>query len=167
MIRNATIDDLPRIVAIYNASIPARMATADLEPASVESRKTWFERHKNLDYPLWVFEDADRIVAWLGALPFKDRIAYQGAVEVSIYIDPPAQGRGIGSTLLKKLIDEAAGCGIHSLISVTFSHNEASLALHRKFNFEHWGTLPEVCDMDGVMRSVEIWGRKLTTDEHR
>ncbi len=34
-IRDATEADLPTIVAIYNAAIPSRMATADLEPVSV------------------------------------------------------------------------------------------------------------------------------------
>ena len=44
-IRDATIGDLPAIVAIYNAAIPGRMATADLDPVSVESRRTWFDEH--------------------------------------------------------------------------------------------------------------------------
>ena len=43
-IRHAQPDDLPAIVAIYNASIPGRMATADTEarrdlPGSLESRQ--------------------------------------------------------------------------------------------------------------------------------
>ena len=38
-IRDAARDDLPAIVAIYNASIPGRLATADTEPVTVASRK--------------------------------------------------------------------------------------------------------------------------------
>jgi phosphinothricin acetyltransferase len=38
MIRDATEDDLPAIVAIYNASIPSRTATADTEPISIKRR---------------------------------------------------------------------------------------------------------------------------------
>ena len=41
-IRHATASDLPEIVSIYNASIPGRMATADLAPVSVAERKQWF-----------------------------------------------------------------------------------------------------------------------------
>ena len=51
-IRDATIDDLPGIVAIYNAAIPERMATADLEPVSVESRHAWFAEHSESSRPL-------------------------------------------------------------------------------------------------------------------
>ena len=42
VIRDATKDDLPAIVAIYNEAIPEGRATADLEPIMVESRHTWF-----------------------------------------------------------------------------------------------------------------------------
>lgn len=45
-IRHATETDLPAIVAIYNAAIPSCMATADLEPVSVESRLPWFRRDR-------------------------------------------------------------------------------------------------------------------------
>ncbi|MDB6139126.1 MAG: Phosphinothricin acetyltransferase, partial [Verrucomicrobiaceae bacterium] len=42
LIRDATAEDLPRIVAIYNAAIPGRLATADTVLVSVESRRPWF-----------------------------------------------------------------------------------------------------------------------------
>ena len=37
-IRVAQREDLPAIVAIYNATIPSRMVTADLVPVSVNDR---------------------------------------------------------------------------------------------------------------------------------
>ena len=40
--RDATLDDLPAIVDIYNQSIPAGTATADTRPITVESRRPWF-----------------------------------------------------------------------------------------------------------------------------
>jgi phosphinothricin acetyltransferase len=43
MIRDALPADLAQVVAIYNASIPGRMATADLAPVSVAERRAWFE----------------------------------------------------------------------------------------------------------------------------
>ena len=41
-IRHAMAADLPAIVAIYNASIPGRMATADTQPVTVAQREEWF-----------------------------------------------------------------------------------------------------------------------------
>lgn len=37
--------DLDRIVATYNASIPSRLVTADLQPVTVDSRLPWFAAH--------------------------------------------------------------------------------------------------------------------------
>jgi len=37
VIRDATIDDLPAIVDIYNSTVSGRMATADTEPVTVQS----------------------------------------------------------------------------------------------------------------------------------
>ena len=41
----AAIDDLPRIVEIYNQSIAGKQATADLQPVSVADRQAWFDAH--------------------------------------------------------------------------------------------------------------------------
>ena len=43
--RNATLEDLPTIVDIYNSTIASRMVTADTEPVSAESRIQWFKEH--------------------------------------------------------------------------------------------------------------------------
>ncbi len=44
--QNATIEDLPGIVEIYNSTIAGRMVTADMEPVSVESKINWFNHHE-------------------------------------------------------------------------------------------------------------------------
>ena len=44
--------ELPKIVAIYNETIPSRLATADLEPVSVASRQPWFESFNPDSRPL-------------------------------------------------------------------------------------------------------------------
>ena len=62
-IRDATEDDLPAIVAIYNASIPGRIATADTEPVSIESRRDWFRDHDPEKRPLWVAVDNEILSA--------------------------------------------------------------------------------------------------------
>jgi L-amino acid N-acyltransferase YncA len=61
MICDATIEDLPAIVVIYNAAIPGRMATADLVPVTIDSRSTWFVKHCAETRPLWILTDADEI----------------------------------------------------------------------------------------------------------
>jgi L-amino acid N-acyltransferase YncA len=78
-IRDAVHADLPAIVRIYNSSIAGRMATADTEPVSVESRERWFAEHQLARRPLWVAEAEGAIVGWLsfqsfyGVLPIRPR----------------------------------------------------------------------------------------------
>jgi len=81
--RDATLTDLPAIVAIYNATIPGRMVTADTEPVSVESRVPWFREHGG-NRPLWVVEEAGAVTAWLSFSSFYGRPAYAATAELSV-----------------------------------------------------------------------------------
>jgi phosphinothricin acetyltransferase len=65
MIRDARESDLETIVRIYNAAIPGRLATADTEPVSTQSKLTWFRDRDVARYPLWVLERNDHVCAWL------------------------------------------------------------------------------------------------------
>ncbi len=52
VVRDAAEADLPAIVAIYNATIPGGMVTADTSPATVEGRLPWFRTHAPERRPL-------------------------------------------------------------------------------------------------------------------
>ena len=84
-IRHAEIVDLPEIVAIYNASIPGRTATADLAPVSVTDRQGWFDSFDPAKRPLWVYCNTASPVplAWLSLRSFYGRPAYDATVETS------------------------------------------------------------------------------------
>jgi L-amino acid N-acyltransferase YncA len=159
-IRDASIDDLTAIVAIYNAAIPGRMATADLAPVSVESRRQWFDEHLPGSRPLWVLEEAGEIVAWLSLQAFHIRPAYHATAEVSVYVAPAAQRRGYARKLVARAIERAGQFGIRTLLALIFGHNEPSLALFRSFGFETWGHLPRVAELDGIERDLLILGRR-------
>ena len=86
-LRVARLDDLPAIVAIYNATIPTRMVTADLEPVSIAQRLPWFEAH-TARRPLWVADCDGGVAAWLSLSSFYGRPAYERTAELSVYVDP-------------------------------------------------------------------------------
>ena len=159
--RDATLDDLPAIVAIYNSTVPSRQVTADLEPVSVESRLGWFHAHGPETRPLWVVEDGGRIIAWLSFSDFYGRPAYRRTAEVSIYLDEAARGKGLGKQLLTEALVSAPELGIDTVLGFIFGHNEASLRLFRGFGFGEWGALPRVAVLDGVERDLLLLGRRL------
>lgn len=160
MIRIATLADLDTIVEIYNASIPARTSTADLEPVSANARRPWFDSHSPDRRPLWVHERDGRVAGWLSFTDWHTRAAYAATVQVGVYVAPDAQGRGIGRALLEHAVGAAPGLGIRRIIGLVFAHNTASLALFERCGFERWGLLPGVTLLDGVERDVAIVGRK-------
>ena len=49
------------------------------------------------------------------------------------------RGRGVGSALVAAAIDRSRERGLHKLCLSVFPHNEAAIALYRKFGFEEEG----------------------------
>ena len=160
-IRDAKIEDLPAIIAIYNAAIPGRMATADLDPVSVDSRRGWFHEHSPGSRPLWVLEDDRAIRAWLSFQSFYGRPAYRATAELSVYVAADAQRHGCGRALVAEAIKSAPAFELRTFLGFIFGHNAPSLALFRSFGFETWAHLPRVAELDGIERDLLILGKRL------
>jgi L-amino acid N-acyltransferase YncA len=160
MIRDARESDLDAIVAIYNASIPGRLATADTEPVAVDSRRAWF-RERDATRPIWVVERGASIAGWLSFGKFYGRPAYSATAELGIYVEPAAQRSGVATSLLAKALERAPELGITTLLGFVFAHNLRSVALCQKFGFQVWGHLPRVAVLDGVERDLAILGLRV------
>jgi L-amino acid N-acyltransferase YncA len=159
IIRDAVEADLPAIVQIYNATVPSRMVTAELEPTTVEARLPWFREHSSEQYPFWVAESEGRVIGWLDFKKFQPRAAYRGTVEISVYVDEKFRRRGVGQRLLEQAIARAPSLGIRALVGLIFGHNEPSLKLFQRLGFERWGFFPGVAQLDGVERDLVVMGR--------
>ena len=82
--------------------------------------------------------------------------------ELSSYITPNFQRKGIGSALFAKAVAHAPRLGLKTLLGFIFSHNDASVRLFEKFRFQRWGVLPRVAEFDGIERDLVIVGLRLT-----
>ena len=103
--RDADEADLPAIVAIYNATIPGGMVTADTAPVTVESRLPWFRSHTPDRRPVWIVEDeSGAVCAWLSFSDFHPRPAYHPTAEISVYVAESRRRRGLADFLLDKAI---------------------------------------------------------------
>src|SRR5438874_2866645 len=158
-IRDAIEADLPAIVKIYNATVPTRMVTAELEPTTVEARLPWFREHSPKQYPLWVAESNGRVIGWLDFKKFLPRCAYRGTAEISVYVDENFRRSGVGQRLLEQAIASAPSLGITALVGLIFGHNAPSLKLFERLGFDRWAFLPGVAQLDGVDRDLVIIGR--------
>src|SRR5438105_10767110 len=158
-IRDALESDLPIIIDIYNATVPTRMVTAELEPTTVEPRLPWFREHSPTQHPFWVAESYGRVIAWLDFKKFLPRCAYHGSAEISVYVDEKFRRRGVARRLLEEAIGRAPSLGITAIIGLIFRHNEPSLKLFERLGFQRWGLLPGIARLDGVERDLIVVGR--------
>jgi phosphinothricin acetyltransferase len=157
-IRDARETDLPAIIKIYNTAIATRMSTAQLEPVTLESRRTWLNDHSPDRHPFWVLEIDREVAGWLTLKTFLPRCAYRDTAEVSVYVDEKFRRRGVGRALLAEAISRTPELGINAMVGLIFAHNAPSLRLFERLGFEKWGLLPGVAQLDDVERDLTILG---------
>jgi phosphinothricin acetyltransferase len=147
--------DWPHVAAIYAAGIATRNATFETE---VPTFAEWDAAH--LPDHRFVATDGDTIAGWVALTGYSDRCCYEGVADLSVYVDPAVQGRGIGRALLERVIASAGEAGIWTLQAGVFPENEASLALHRRCDFRVVGTRERIGRLDGVWRDVVLLERR-------
>jgi phosphinothricin acetyltransferase len=161
-VRDAVANDLPAIVAIYNATIPGGMVTGDTSPVTFEDRMPWFRAHTPERRPIWVVDDeAGTVCAWLSFSDFHSRPAYHPTAEISVYVAESHRRRGLAGYLLRQAIKRAPDFGLKVLVGLIWSHNEPSLRLFERHEFVLWGHLPRVALLFGVERDLVIVGRRV------
>ncbi|GAY73923.1 GNAT family N-acetyltransferase [Lentilactobacillus kosonis] len=156
---NAKESDLPFIVDVYNATIPSRMATGDVEPVSVADREPWFHSHSEDQRPLFVIKVAGQSVGWVSLNDFYDRDSYRKLAEISIYIHPDFRHQHIGSQTLTFIDEHVKDYDIDSIVSLVFGHNAPSLGLFKAHGYEPWGLLPKIAEMDDKKYDLVILGK--------
>ncbi|MFC2110934.1 GNAT family N-acetyltransferase [Bacteroidota bacterium] len=161
-IRLANIKDLSQINDIYNLAIPSKKSTAHTCAISIDERQEWFKEHKDVKYPIFVAESNEKIIGWISLSPYRcGRMALQYVAEVSYYIHPENQKQGIGSLLLKYVIENANKYELKNLIAILLEHNIPSIKLLEKFGFEKWGHMPDIADFDGKEYGHLYYGLRL------
>ena len=159
-IRPASPDDATAIVGIYTASIEERTATFDTEPppTAAVAAQIGSEDH----FFLVAEDDAGNVVGWASVGPYSNtRAAYAGVGECSVYVDPAARGRGLGSRLIEETAATAERRGLFKLLGKLFTGNEPSRRLVRRCGFRDVGV--HLChgQLDGEWRDVLVVERLL------
>ena len=161
LIRPARLDDADAIRVIYNHEVAHGTATFDIEPRSLEDQREWLTARSGAHVVL--VAEIDGEVAGFGSLSrYKERAAYSGTVENSVYVDPDRQGQGIGIALLDALVDRARDHGFHTMIARIGHESEGSIAVHAKAGFVEIGREREVGRKFGRWLDVVIMQRMVT-----
>ncbi|RYM06879.1 N-acetyltransferase family protein [Sporolactobacillus sp. THM7-7] len=159
-IRDAHINDLPEMTEIYNDAVRNLAASFDIEEQTLEERREWFLGHGNR-YPIIVAEEQERVLGYCSLSKYRKKPAYIHSAELSIYISKDYRGKGVGSRLMKEMIERTQSLGYHTLVSGITDGNAGSIALHQKFGFSYVGCFREVGFKFNQWHDVHFYQRLL------
>ncbi|MBQ4258077.1 MAG: N-acetyltransferase [Clostridia bacterium] len=137
-IRNAVPSDAAAIAEIYRPYVENTAVSFEYEaPDAAEMERRIGEIKKK--YPYIVAVQSGKIVGYAYASVFKARAAYDGCVEVSVYLEENSRGQGIGSFLYRVLEKKLKAQGIqHAYACISYpDHGEDSTLTKDSVNFHY------------------------------
>lgn len=114
LIRRATEEDAEPMLDIYAWYVKNTAVTFEYDVPETEEFRRRIE-HVTRRYPWLAAEEDGRILGYAYAAPFKDRAAYDWSAETTIYVDPQARRKGVGTLLYRALEDALRKMGVLNL----------------------------------------------------
>lgn len=167
-IRLATEDDAAGVLAVYAPYIATPVTFEEEVPALDDFRARMGAALERYPYLVAVAGAADeagradakdggghgRVVGYAYAHAQHERAAYGWNAELSVYLSPEAQGRGLGGALYGALVDLLRLQGVKTVYALVTAPNEASERLHAAFGFELMGLQRNAGHTCGAWRDV-------------
>lgn len=144
VIRDVDERDAAAIADIYAHHVLEGTASYDYEPPSTDFHLHKIRRVNAAGWPFLVAEEQNVLAGYAYLTQFRDREGYRFTAEDSIYVRFDAMGRGVGSALLRALLDRGAEYGFRTVVAVIGGAEPASVALHAKCGFREAGRLRAV-----------------------
>ena len=139
--RYPTAADAVAINEIHRAGLTTGHASFRIDPYQWIEFENLYLNDRGLAI---VAEGEGTVSAWAGVIPVSDRCVYAGVGEVSIYVSPIVQGRGIGRLLLQALVSRSEERGYWTLVAQIFPENQASISLHKACGFKVVGQRKQI-----------------------
>jgi L-amino acid N-acyltransferase YncA len=112
-------------------------------------------------YPAFTVETQDGRIVGFGMIhAYHPFTTFSHTAEASYFIYPDYCGKGIGSALLKRLLEETRDKGITTVLVSISSMNERSIRFHRKHGFVECGRFKSICRKKGQFFDI-VWMQKM------
>ncbi len=144
--RQASIEDVPGILRIYNEVVASSTAIYIDDPVTLENRQAWLLEQQKRGYPVLIADQGSGDIAgfcsfgdWRGAWP-----GYRFTVEHSVHVRSDRRGGGIGRKLVEAIFPYALALNKHVMIGAIDASNDASIKFHSRLGFREVGHFHEV-----------------------
>jgi phosphinothricin acetyltransferase len=174
-IRTVRAEDLDRIIKLFNREVMGGVNIFRFAPLDAEAARRWWKLHGSGRYQALVAEhpgtpgehpgtpgehphDRDtgspQVVGWAAFAPHSAYEGYDRTAEISVWVDAPFRGQGIGKVLMRALLATCHERNLRTIVSRIEASNLASLRLHESIGFTHVGVLKDVGEKFG--RSLDV-----------
>jgi phosphinothricin acetyltransferase len=174
-IRTVRADDLDHVINLLNREVMGGVNIFRFAPLDAEAARRWWKLHGSGRYQALVAEhpgtpgehpgtpgehphDRDtgspQVVGWAAFAPHSAYEGYDRTAEISVWVDAPFRGQGIGKVLMRALLATCHERNLRTIVSRIEASNLASLRLHDSIGFTHVGVLKDVGEKFG--RSLDV-----------
>lgn len=145
IVRDAKLEDAPRILEIYDYYVRETAITFEYETPSLEEFQERMRKTMGF-YPYLVIEQGGILQGYAYAGAFVGRAAYDWACETTVYLAPEARRQGLGGKIYRVLEEALREMGILNLYACIGYPEENdrylttnSADFHRHLGFEEVG----------------------------
>lgn len=162
-VRPVRASDVPALVEIRTHYVLHTHSTFDTTPPTAEDMTRWlahFDKNSAYQCLVAVGED-DEVLGYAATSQYRPKPAFDGTVEMTVYLQPDIRVRGAGSLLYAELFARAERHGTRTFLAGIALPNDASLAFHRKHGFVEVGTFVDYAHKHGVAISSTWMQRRV------
>src|SRR5574344_1368153 len=142
-IRNAQFEDAANLVAIYAPYVEKTAITFETQVPTVEDFENRIKKTMK-KFPYLVAIEEGQIVGYAYASTYYARAAYDWTVELSVYVQKEARGKGVGTLLYTALEEELTARGFKNFLACIALPNTTAVALDVKSGYERMEHLKEI-----------------------
>ncbi|MGY4509453.1 N-acetyltransferase family protein [Bradyrhizobium sp. USDA 3650] len=148
-VRRFQVGDLPAATQIYNAACQARESTWGTRCWTVkELNQILFELRPLFDSYTCTHEGA--LVGWAALTRHHAREGLKHTAEMSVYVQEPFRGKGVGAALARTLLSRASILNVRCILGMVFKDMPRVVSFaERKCGFSVVGCLPEIFSQGG------------------
>jgi phosphinothricin acetyltransferase len=153
--------DAATVAAIYRPAVESTIASFEERSPTVD--EVAGRIRSTLARTPWLVaeDDTERVIGYAYAASHRERAGYRWSVDVSVYVDPAAHGRGIGRALYDELFALLRRQGFVNAYAGIALPNLASVRLHESVGMRLVGVYRGVGWKFGAWHDVAWYGMRL------